>query len=76
MSSWSETTLNRAAWPPKRTFSTSSNHLPLITTVVPPAVGPVAGDKPVTVATRAALVPGTGGDDVVPVVDAVLVVVG
>ena len=37
--------LNGAVRIPKRTLSTWSNHSPLMTTVVPPAVGPAAGDR-------------------------------
>ena len=43
--SWAFTTVKRAACEPKRTFSTWSNQAPRITTVVPPAVRPAAGDS-------------------------------
>ncbi len=59
MTASAETTLNRAVRVPKRALSTSSNHLPLMTMAVPPAIGPAAGDRLVSVGLFAAV--GRGG---------------
>ena len=46
---WSSTIRNEAAVPPKWTAVTPVNPLPVMVTFVPPVVGPLEGERPVTV---------------------------